>query len=55
MIELNPKTNKTLIGCNNVKTNLQHKGGKFLKILRWCWVGRRLKQGNMVLSTELIS
>ena len=29
-------------------------GGKFLKKL-WCCVGGRVKQGNLVLSTELIT
>ena len=31
-----------------------NKGGKFLKKL-WCCVGGRVKQGNLVLSTELIT
>ena len=32
---------------------LKNKGGKFLKKL-WCSVGGRVRQGNLVLSTELI-
>ena len=32
----------------------KNKGGKFLKKL-WCYVGGRVKQGNLVLSTELIT
>ena len=31
-----------------------NKGGKFLKKL-WCCIGGEVKQGNLVLSTELLS
>ena len=36
---------------NNLKVNRE---GKFLKKL-WCCVGGRVKKGNLVLSTELIT
>ena len=39
----------------NVLTILQFdKGGKFLRKL-WCCVGRRVEQGYLVLSTQLIT
>ena len=34
--------------------SLLNKGGNFLKKL-WCCIGKRVYQGNLVLSTELIT
>ena len=44
----------TLSQCMITEAEGGSKGGKFLKKL-WCYIGRRVQQGNLLLSTELIT
>ena len=41
------------MGDLKIANSFGFKGGKFLKKL-WCCIARRVYQGNLVLSTELI-
>ena len=44
---------RLMMGDLKIANSFGFKGGKFLKKL-WCCIARRVYQGNLVLSTELI-